>query len=129
MHKKIHGRKHGKNEKILFMVQRRSKKQIPRAISPFIWGYLIHLKKQGIPIKNAYLFGSWAKGTQHQDSDIDVAIISSKFTNWTKTYKLLTSQTRLDFADIESHGFHPKQFNSKTNPVAHEILKYGIKIM
>lgn len=111
------------------MAQKGSRKQIPHAVSPFIWGYLLNLKKQGIPIKNAYLFGSWAKGTQHKDSDIDMAIISSRFTNWTKTYKLLSSGTKMDFADIESHGFHPKDFDPNSNPVAYEIKKYGIKII
>ncbi|MEK7065277.1 MAG: nucleotidyltransferase domain-containing protein [Patescibacteria group bacterium] len=87
------------------------------------------LEKQGVPIKNAYLFGSWAKGTEHKDSDIDLAIISPSFRTWEKKADKLSHAMRMDFSMIESHGFHPKQFNTQTNPVAYEIKKYGIKII
>lgn len=111
------------------MVEKRNKKNLPLAVSSCIWGYLTTLEKQGISIKNAYLFGSWAKGTEHKDSDIDLAIISPAFRTWeTKTNKLSRAM-RMDFSMIESHGFHPKQFDPRTNPVAYEIKKYGIKII
>jgi len=32
-----------------------------------------------IPIENVYLFGSYAKGTPHKDSDIDVAFVVNHF--------------------------------------------------
>lgn len=111
------------------MVKRRSKKNLPLAVSSYIWGYLTTLEKQGVPIKNAYLFGSWAKGAHHKDSDIDLAIISPAFKTWYTKTKKLSRAMRMDFSLIESHGFHPKQFDPKTNPVAHEILKHGIKII
>jgi len=35
------------------------------------------LLKDYFPIESVYLFGSYAKNTQHEDSDIDVAIVVS----------------------------------------------------
>ena len=32
-----------------------------------------------LPIENVYLFGSYAKGTSHKDSDIDVAFVLNNF--------------------------------------------------
>ena len=47
--------------------------------------YADYVKKIDLPltIDSAYLFGSFAKGTPHKDSDIDIAFIVS---NWTGDY-------------------------------------------
>jgi predicted nucleotidyltransferase len=112
------------------MAQRRSKKNIPCQISPFVWGYICNLKNQGVPIKNAYIFGSWTKGTQHKWSDIDIAIISPIFTTWEKRANALYgAKSSDDFNNIEAHGFHPKDFNPRVSPIVHEIIKHGIKII
>lgn len=110
------------------MAKRRNKKQISLSISPLIWGYLAMLEKEGVPIQSAYLFGSWAKGTQHKDSDIDLAIISPAFGTWHKKNKILAKTMHMDFSAVEPHGFHPRDF-TLDNPVADEIMKYGIKII
>lgn len=110
------------------MARKRNKKTIPLVISPYIWGYLCALEKNGVPIKNAYLFGSWAKGTQHKDSDIDLAIISPAFTTWHKKNKQISKAMHMDFCSVEPHGFHPRDF-TPDNPVVDEVLKYGIKVI
>lgn len=42
--------------------------------------YIAELNKSGIPIHKAVLFGSWAKGEACEESDVDVALVSDKFT-------------------------------------------------
>lgn len=37
--------------------------------------YAFYLRKNNPGIKKIYIFGSYAKGTSHDDSDIDLAII------------------------------------------------------
>lgn len=37
------------------------------------------LKKEGIAIERVILYGSYAKGNPHPDSDIDVAVVSKNF--------------------------------------------------
>lgn len=105
------------------------KRNIPKAISPLVWGYLASLQLQGARISSAYLFGSWAKGTEHRDSDIDLAIFSPDFTTWAKKTTLLARAKRHDFALIEAHGFANKSINDLSVPVIDEIKKEGIKIM
>lgn len=41
--------------------------------------FVILLKNDGVVVDSAFLFGSYAKGTQHRYSDIDVCIVSPKF--------------------------------------------------
>ena len=42
--------------------------------------FVLQLKNDGINVDSAFLFGSYAKGTQHKYSDIDVCIVSPKLT-------------------------------------------------
>ena len=110
------------------MAKKRRRKTIPPQISPFVWGYLVMLKKK-VPIERAYLFGSWATGKQHKWSDIDIAVVSPKFTDWFKKTRLLTRPIGSDFADVEPHGFHPRDFKPEESPVVEEILKHGVRII
>jgi len=111
------------------MAKKRSGKKLPAQIKPLVWGYLCILEKQGVSIERAYLFGSWAKGTPHKWSDIDLAIVSPSFKDWEKKTKKLARAKYLDLEAIEPHGFHPNDFDPRVNPVAHEILKHGIRII
>ncbi len=41
--------------------------------------YIIRLKENNISVEKVLLFGSIMKGTSREDSDIDIAVISSSF--------------------------------------------------
>ena len=78
--------------------------------------------------KKAYLFGSYAKGTAHSDSDIDIAVvIKSKKDTYDLNLELMKLRRDIDLR-IEPHAFLKKDFN-ENNPLAHEILKYGIRLV
>lgn len=78
-------------------------------------------------IKLAILFGSFAKGTNHDDSDIDIAIIVNNVVDIIDTQiDLMKLRRKIDLR-IEPHPFMASDFN-KSNPVVNEILKYGIVI-
>jgi predicted nucleotidyltransferase len=78
-------------------------------------------------IKQAILFGSFAKGTNHDDSDIDIAIIVSNVVDIIDTQiDLMKLRRKIDLR-IEPHPFMISDFN-QSNPVVNEILKYGIII-
>jgi len=53
--------------------------EIQPNILKIIEDYIFLLENKGFSIKEAYLFGSYAHGTQNERSDIDIAIISEKF--------------------------------------------------
>jgi predicted nucleotidyltransferase len=78
-------------------------------------------------ILQAFLFGSFAKGTNHDDSDIDVAVVISNVSDIIDTQIDMMKLRRKVDLRIEPHPFMISDFN-KENPVVNEILKYGIQI-
>ena len=78
-------------------------------------------------IRQAILFGSYAKGTNHDDSDIDIAIVVNNVADIIDAQiDLMKLRRKIDLR-IEPHPFMIGDFN-KSNPVVNEILKYGILI-
>lgn len=91
--------------------------------------YVDSVKDSGIEVEKAYLFGSYAKKTNHKWSDIDVCIISPSFNNrFEDRVKLLHVRT-LDQLDIEPHPLNSDELGSPYNTLAHEVLKYGIPLI
>ncbi|MCD6570250.1 MAG: nucleotidyltransferase domain-containing protein [Deltaproteobacteria bacterium] len=90
--------------------------------------YLSALKKAGIDLQKAYLYGSYARGTIRKDSDIDIAVISKDFTGIRFDDALKICRYRLDIdLRIEPMPFRPEDFTEE-NPLAAEIIKYGIEL-
>lgn len=89
--------------------------------------YVDLVKKVGINVDRAYLFGSYAKNKAKSYSDIDISIISSEFGhNWIEEgVKLSMIAGKLD-ERIEPHPFNPREMANKYSAVAHEIKTYGI---
>jgi len=78
-------------------------------------------------VENVILFGSFAKGTNHADSDIDLAIIFKSIDDIIDLQiELMKMRTDNDLL-IEPHPFSVSDFN-QSNPVVSEILKNGIEI-
>jgi predicted nucleotidyltransferase len=79
-------------------------------------------------IENAILFGSFAKGTNHIDSDIDLAIIFNSIDDIIDLQIELMKMRTDDDLLIEPHPFRAIDFHI-SNPVVFEILKNGIEIV
>ncbi len=78
-------------------------------------------------IIQAFLFGSFAKGTNHDDSDIDVAIVVNNVSDIIDTQiEMMKLRRKIDLR-IEPHPFIKSDFN-QNDPLVSEILKHGIKI-
>ncbi|MCK5122741.1 MAG: nucleotidyltransferase domain-containing protein [Candidatus Pacebacteria bacterium] len=105
------------------------KKRIPKKVEKKISAYLKVLREDKLPIKKVVLFGSYAKGTQHKWSDIDLCVISPKFENSFDAMQYLWLR-RIDDAGltIEPVGFNSKDFNNKYSSFINEIKKTGIEI-
>ena len=78
-------------------------------------------------IINAYLFGSYAKGTFTEDSDIDVALVFDKMEDRFDTRVELMKLTRKIDLRIEPHPFEKSDVEER-NPFLEEILRTGIRI-
>ena len=102
---------------------------IPIRVKEIIDSYIIALNKANFQIKNAFLFGSYAKGTNDKWSDIDLAIISNVFEGIRMKDRDKIRRITLDISsDIEVLPFNPKDF-TKDNPLAKEILETGIQVL
>jgi predicted nucleotidyltransferase len=78
-------------------------------------------------IENAILFGSFAKGTNRPDSDIDLAIIFKSVDDIIDLQiQLMQLRTDEDLL-IEPHPFKATDFHS-SNPIVAEIKRDGIEI-
>jgi len=87
----------------------------------------INVVKDFYPIQKALLFGSFAKGNYNENSDIDIAIIFRRIDDVIqRQIELMKLRREIDLR-IEPHPFDAKDFN-KLNPVAYEIIKYGMEI-
>ena len=70
------------------------------------------------------LFGSYAKGSNHVDSDIDIAVILKDYDNLMNIQLELMRLRREIDSRIEPHPIKERDFN-ENNPLVSEIKKYG----
>ena len=87
----------------------------------------INVVKDFYPIQKALLFGSFAKGNYNEHSDIDIAIIFKQIDDVIQRQIELMKLRRAIDLRIEPHPFIARDFN-RLNPVANEIIKYGMEI-
>lgn len=102
--------------------------QVPKDIKQIVKDYINKLKKE-IPIEKAVLFGSYAKGNQHNDSDVDLAIFSDYFDGMRRVdgiNYLLLRAVEYDI-DIEPLPFTKADYFEQSG-FAREVLKEGIDI-
>jgi predicted nucleotidyltransferase len=80
-------------------------------------------------IDDAYLYGSFAKGTSRKWSDIDIAIVSSDFSDDLFEERLLLMRLASTIDDrIEPRPFKKELFN-RNDPLVDEIQKNGIRLI
>ena len=89
--------------------------------------FVLSCIKTGLPVKEALLFGSYAKGEQRQNSDIDVALVSDVFTFNFIENNHQTALINYEYPDIEVHHFNAEDFKKETSFI-NEIKRTGIKI-
>ena len=100
--------------------------KIPEKILNDINMYINLIEQNNIHIQKVVLYGSYAKGTYNELSDIDLAIVSEDF----EGIRILDKDKIRKFniqinSDISPMTYRPEDFN-EDNPFVLEILKYGI---
>ncbi|MEK7611651.1 MAG: nucleotidyltransferase domain-containing protein [Patescibacteria group bacterium] len=91
--------------------------------------YLNKLTVSGIPVEQAYLFGSRAKGTAHKWSDLDLCVVSPAFGQDRFEERLKLMNLREDASEmIEPHPFSVKDFQDRFDPLAAQIRLTGIRV-
>jgi predicted nucleotidyltransferase len=89
--------------------------------------YIAEVKKNYI-VDAALLFGSYVKGTQHENSDIDVALVIDVKNKFDEIGKLYAYTWNID-TRIEPHLIYPEDFNRRDDFFINEIIRTGIRIV
>lgn len=87
------------------------------------------LRQKGIDVSKVILFGSHAKGMAKQDSDIDLAIVSTNFgkDHWKEMVLLRKLALEID-SQIEPLPLSPYDLNDRFSSLSQEIKKTGISL-
>lgn len=84
---------------------------------------------QNYKIEAIILFGSYAKGTEHEDSDIDIAVITDDFNNDIFDEELNLKKLRWEIdLRIEPHLIRIEDYKNVTTPFIQEVIDTGIKV-
>lgn len=105
------------------MVERTINKDIMNSINKFIEEITKHYNITAI-----ILFGSYAKGTERENSDIDIAVVSDDFED---TYDFMADLMGLTWdidARIEPHPIKKKDFDEVSDFFIKEVIDTGIKV-
>ncbi len=103
------------------------KRIIDREIMESINRYIEKISKY-YKIEAIILFGSYAKGTQNEDSDIDIAIISSDFKDIFDDMADLIGYTWKIDTRIEPHPISKEDYEKVATPFVQEVINTGIKV-
>ena len=89
-----------------------------------------YIKKisQYYKIEAVILFGSYAKGTENEDSDIDIAIVLSDFNDIIEDGAKLIGLTWKIDTRIEPHPILSEDYKKVSNPFVREVVDTGIKV-
>ncbi len=103
--------------------------RIPESIQEIIAEYISNLGKD-IPIEKVIIFGSYAKGSLNDFSDVDIAVFSDYFKGMKRTdslYYLLLKAADYDI-DLEPQGFTMDDYHNPVGLVS-EIIKTGVEFV
>ena len=103
------------------------KKAINTEIINSIEKFIEEIKKK-YNVEAIILFGSYAKGTENEDSDIDIAIVSADFDDIYDCMAILMGMTWDIDARIEPHPIKKKDFDEVSDYFVKEIIDTGIKV-
>ena len=105
------------------MVKRTIDSKVMESIKKYIEKISKYYKIEAI-----ILFGSYAKGTQNEDSDIDIAIISSDFKDIFDDMADLIGYTWKIDTRIEPHPISKEDYDKIATPFVKEVVDTGIKV-
>lgn len=110
------------------MARNNVKAKINKEIANIVDEY-IAIVKENYDVVAIILFGSYAKGTEHEDSDIDIAIITDdiKTDKFDEEVKLTLLRRKIDNR-IEPHIISINDYENDETPFVVEVKNTGIKV-
>ena len=102
-------------------------KKIDRGIMKVLDQYIEEIKKH-CNVDFVFLFGFFAKGTTHVDSDIDVAIVSSDIKGvFGERQPFMKMRRNIDLR-IEPHPISTIDYQTNATSLVNEVRKHGIQL-
>lgn len=110
------------------MVRNNAKVKISDEIVNIVEKY-IAIVKENYNVVAIILFGSYAKGVEHEDSDIDIAVITDdiKTDKFDEEVKLTLLRRKIDNR-IEPHIISINDYENDETPFVVEVKNTGIKV-
>ena len=89
----------------------------------------IEIVSKNYNVVTIILFGSYAKGNQREDSDIDIAVITDdiKTDKFDEEVNLMQLRNDIDYR-IEPHIIRTDEYKNVETPFVKEIIDTGIKV-
>lgn len=106
---------------------------VKRTISPEIMDIVkryVDVILANYKVKAIILFGSYAKGTNTEDSDIDIAIITDDLKcndRFDEELNLMWLRRNIDYR-IEPHLIEVSDYDNVETPFIEEVINTGIKV-
>jgi predicted nucleotidyltransferase len=99
------------------------------AVIEIVGNYAQEIKSRGVHLRSVILFGSFARGRQHEWSDIDVALVADEFTGvgFVDTKYFSAVSIKKPYLRIEAITY-PTEYFYAGDPFVDEIKKTGITI-
>ncbi|HLD71328.1 MAG TPA: nucleotidyltransferase domain-containing protein [Candidatus Peribacteraceae bacterium] len=87
------------------------------------------LRAAGVPFDSVIMFGSAARDTMHEQSDIDLAVVGKPYkgNRMDEQHALSRIRRGISYA-IQPIWFYPKHLEDKYSTLAQEIRKDGIVV-
>jgi predicted nucleotidyltransferase len=100
------------------------------AVIETVRNYAHEIETRGVRLRTVILYGSFAKGTQHEWSDIDVALVADEFSGfYPDDHKLFPYfGFKSPYTRIEAQTY-PTDYFLESDPFIEEIKKTGIVIL
>ncbi len=105
-----------------------SKVKINSKIEDIVLKYVKAICEQ-YEVEAIILFGSYAKGTEHEDSDIDIAIVVDEFKDniIDEEVEFMKMRKGIDYR-IEPHIIRVNDYKNVATPFIQEVIETGIKV-
>ena len=105
-----------------------SKVKINSKIEDIVLKYVKAICEQ-YEVEAIILFGSYAKGTEHEDSDIDIAIVVDEFKDniIDEEVEFMKMRKGIDYR-IEPHIIRVNDYKNVATPFIQEVIEAGIKV-
>ena len=103
-------------------------KELDKEIIDIVNKY-IEIVSKNYDVLAIILFGSYAKGTQREDSDIDIAVITDdiKTDKFDEEVNLMQLRNNIDYR-IEPHIISISDYENDETPFVLEVKNTGIKV-